>query len=272
MTIPSIDILHKVVAVAKEAGSFIRKESESFDRDAVEHKGFNDLVSYVDKTAEKIIVEGLKGVLPGAGFIAEEGTGEQNPEGPNWIIDPLDGTTNFVHGIPAFAVSIALYDAGELTLGVVYEVIGDECFSALKGSGAWLNDKPIRVSQAARLESGLIATGFPYAKFDHMPQYLDVLTEFMRSTHGVRRIGSAAIDLAYTACGRFEGFFEYGLKPWDVAAGILLVKEAGGELSDFTGGDQYLFGGQIVAANALHNDILSVIRKQWPEDETRMKS
>ncbi|MGB3181354.1 MAG: inositol monophosphatase family protein [Cyclobacteriaceae bacterium] len=269
MKAPSQDILDKVIAVAKEAGAFIRKEREHFDRDDVEHKGFNDLVSYVDKTAEKMIVDGLRDLLPEAGFIAEEGTGSKNAEGLNWIIDPLDGTTNFVHGVPAYAVSIALHDGNELTLGVVYEVSGDECFSAVKGGGTWLNGKQVSVSKATELSASLIATGFPYAEFDHMPQYMDVLTTFMRSTHGLRRIGSAATDLAYTACGRFEGFFEYGLKPWDVAAGILLVQEAGGTVSDFGGKNDYLFGGEIVAGSGLHAEVLSVVMSHWPKNETK---
>lgn len=263
------DTLQQVIAVAKKAGAFMREEARGFTRQAVEHKGFNDLVSYVDKTSEKMIVEGLAGVLPEAGFLAEEGTGERSEGGLNWIIDPLDGTTNFVHGIPAFAVSIALHDGDNLLLGVVYEVMGDECFSALKGQGAWLNEQPMAVSPADKLSASLLATGFPYSEFDHMPQYLDVLTTFMRQTHGVRRIGSAAIDLAYTACGRFEGFFEYGLKPWDVAAGILLVQEAGGRVTDFKGGGDYLFGGEILAANTVHADMLSVIREHWPANETK---
>jgi myo-inositol-1(or 4)-monophosphatase len=202
-------------------------------------------------------------MLPGSGFIAEEGTSTKKSDTYNWIIDPLDGTTNFSHGVPVFAVSIALMKRNELVLGVVYEINRDECFHAVKGQGAFLNHVSIKVSPVQTIDKALLATGFPYYNFDQMKQYLAILDEFMKGTHGLRRMGSAAVDLAYTACGRFEGFFEYNLQPWDVAAGALIVKEAGGLVTDFSGGNDFLFGRQIVAGNQVQPDILKMIKQHW---------
>jgi len=228
-------------------------------------KGFNDLVSYVDKEAEKKIVSGCREILPESGFITEEGTTEKaSGESYIWIIDPLDGTTNFVHGLPAYCVSIALLLNGELLLGAVYEPNRDELFHAIRGEGAWCNEERIFVSERKRLADSLLATGFPYHDFGKMETYLHILNDFMQTTHGLRRIGSAAIDLVYTACGRFEGFFEYNLNAWDVAAGALIVREAGGIVSDFKGGDEYLFGRQLIAATPLvHQGMLETIGKRW---------
>ncbi|MEM6297505.1 MAG: inositol monophosphatase family protein [Bacteroidota bacterium] len=242
-------LIQEVIALTHLTAKFIRTEYEGFDRNQVEVKSTNSLVSYVDKKAEKQLVTGLRDLLPEAGFIAEEGTGEPNPEGYNWIVDPLDGTTNFVHGIPTFSISIALIDQDEnILLGVVHEVMRDETFHAIQNGGAFLNGKPIRVSDAENLSKGLIATGFPYASFARVDEYLDILKSFMQHSHGIRRIGSAAVDLAYVACGRFEGFFEYGLNSWDVAAGILLVREAGGSVTDFSGNNQAISGKEILAS------------------------
>ena len=171
----------------------------------MEHKGLHDMVSYVDQETEKQLVAGLRELLPEAGFITEEGTAAKaRTEEYNWIIDPLDGTTNFMHGLPVYSVSVALMHRDELVVGVVYEVISDECFRAALGGGAFCNEQPIHVSAAANLNKSLIATGFPYNKFDQMDAYLKMLGAFMQSTHGVRRLGSAAVDLAYVAAGRFE--------------------------------------------------------------------
>ncbi|WP_026956107.1 inositol monophosphatase family protein [Algoriphagus vanfongensis] len=258
------ELLDQTILVAKEAGAFIRKEREHFDMDAVEHKGFNDLVSYVDKEAEQIIVDGLCKVLPEAGFITEEGTNTTRTEHLNWIIDPLDGTTNFIHGIPVFSVSIALIDEQDLVLGVVYEVNLDECFYASKGGGAFCNGKPIHVSKAPDLSASLIATGFPYYNFDLIDRYLATLKSLMQTTHGLRRFGSAAVDLAYVASGRAEGFFEYNLNSYDVAGGAIIVQEAGGTVTDFSGGKDFVFGRQIVATNGnIHHEILAELDKVW---------
>lgn len=241
-------ILQQVVRISREAGAFIRDQRNSFEQKHIVQKGLNDLVSYVDLECEKRLVENLRQVLPGCGFITEENTATQRAD-YNWIIDPLDGTTNFIHGIPCFAVSIALEHNSEIILGVVYEVNRDECFSAIAGGGAELNGKTISVSACSSLSESLIATGFPIYNFSKQDQYLAVLKELMKTTRGIRRIGSAASDLCYLACGRVDAFFEYNLNPWDVAAGALIVTEAGGNVSDFNGREDWLFGKEIVAAN-----------------------
>lgn len=256
-------LLQEVIVLVKEVGEFIRSEAQNFDESKIEYKGKNDLVSYVDKEAEKRLVQGLDELLPGSGFIAEEGTSKHQSDTYNWIIDPLDGTTNFTHGLPIFAISVALVKRKELSLGIVYDVMKDECFHATKGNGAYLNHVPIHVSQVKSLEKSLLATGFPYYNFDQMKQYLSILDECMQQTHGLRRMGSAAIDLVYTACGRFEGFFEYNLNAWDVAAGALIVQEAGGKVTDFKGGGDFLFGREIVAGSAVQPQMLKLIQKHW---------
>lgn len=257
-------LCQQTIEISKEAGAFIKQEAATFDRSKIEKKGFNDLVSYVDKHAEELLVKGLKKILPEAGFITEEGTETIRQEQYNWIIDPLDGTTNFTHGLEHYAVSVGLMENQEIVLGVIYNPAHDECYYAYKDGGAYLNGKPIKVSDAPALEDSLIATGFPYHDFNLTQQYLQVLGSFMGKSHGVRRIGSAALDLAYVAAGRCEGFFEYNLNPWDVAAGIVIVKEAGGHLSKFTKGGDYLFGREIVASNKnIHKEMLDTIEEFW---------
>ncbi len=256
-------ILPHVVRTAKSAGAFIKKERETFSYKKVEVKGLNDLVSYVDKTAEEIIVKELKEIVPEAGFLVEENSANEKKE-YNWIVDPLDGTTNFVHGVPCYAVSIALEHKGEIILGVVYEVSRNECFSAVRGCGAFLNNNPIKVSANKTLKDSLIATGFPIYNFTKLDNYLEALKFFMQNTHGVRRIGAAAADLCYLASGRVDAFFEYNLNPWDVAAGALIIKEAGGTVTDFSGGDNWLYGKEIVCTNNLVKDeFFEVIRRRF---------
>jgi myo-inositol-1(or 4)-monophosphatase len=220
------------------------------------------MVSYVDKTAEIALVKGLRILLPEAGFVTEEKTATIAGEQYDWIIDPLDGTTNFIHGLPTYAISIALQCDGELVLGVVYEINRDECFSAWKNGGAYLNDKQISVSKASAIENTLLATGFPYYEFGRLDAYLAVLKELMQRCHGVRRIGSAAIDLAYVACGRFDGYFEFNLNSYDVAAGIVLVREAGGQVFDFTGGNNSIERREMLATNGLISDELLLILEE----------
>lgn len=256
---------HTVAGLAYEVGAFIRQEAATFDRSKIEIKGLNDLVSYVDKSAEERLVAALKKALPEAGFIAEEGTAQDDGQPYLWVIDPLDGTTNFTHGLPPFAISVALLHEKKPVLGVVYEIGADEMFTAVKGEGAFLNGEPIRIAPAQRLGEALMATGFPYHEFAWMEDYLRVMKGFMQKTQGLRRFGSAATDLAYLACGRFHGFFEKGLKPWDVAAGVLLVQEAGGTVTDFRGGENYLFGQEILAGNSLHSQMLEIIAVNWPQ-------
>ncbi|RSK48054.1 inositol monophosphatase family protein [Hymenobacter rigui] len=262
-------ISFQLAAVTRHAGQFIRQEAATFNRSHIELKGVHDLVSYVDKETEKLLVAGLREVLPEAGFITEEGTeGADRAEEYNWVIDPLDGTTNFVHGLPVYCVSVGLVKGNELVAGVVYEVVRDECFRAAKGAGAFCNELPIHVSDVPDLNNSLIATGFPYTKFELMNDYLQVLGSFMRRSHGVRRIGSAAADLAYVAAGRFEGFFEFNLNSYDVAAGILLVREAGGRVTEFLQDGDPLSGRQVVASNGLvHQEMQDTIREFWHEQE-----
>jgi len=256
-------ILTNTKALVLEVGDFIRQESKNFSTSNIEHKGFNDLVSYVDKSAEKQLVDGCTKILPQAGFIAEEGTSDKTGETYNWIIDPLDGTTNFTHGLPVYAISLALIQGDEIILGIVYEINRDECFYAIRGEKAFLNEKEISVSKAGHLKHSLLATGFPYYDFDQMNTYLQILNDFMQKTHGLRRMGSAAVDLAYVACGRFEGFFEYNLNAWDVAAGAFIVQQAGGTVTDFKGGNDYIFGREIMAACSIHEEMLEVIQNRW---------
>ena len=262
-TMELINITEAAITLIREVGKYIRSEAKKFDYNLVEEKGLNDLVSYVDKTAEQLLVDGLSKILPEAGFITEEGTAGHSSELYKWIIDPLDGTTNFTHGLPVYAISVALMERDELIAGIVYEINKDEMFHATKNGGAWLNNDRISVSGRAKLSESLLATGFPYYNFDQMEAYLKVLNEFMQTTHGLRRMGSAAVDLAYVACGRFEGFFEYNLNAWDVAAGCLLVKEAGGDVIDFKTGNNFLFGKEIIAGGKVIGEMQSVIDKYW---------
>jgi len=254
------EITQKIETAARETAAFILEESKEFDITRTEIKGHNDFVSYVDKGAEKMLVERLSLVIPEAGFITEEGTIKKSGIKYCWVIDPLDGTTNFLHGLHPYAISIGLMENDEAVAGVVYEVKGNEIFKAWRDGGAWLNNNAIHVSKAPKLSDSLVATGFPYIDFNRLEAYMNCLTHLCKHTHGIRRLGSAAIDLAYVACGRFEVFYEYGLKPWDVAAGILLVREAGGRVTDFSGNDNNVKGEEILAANSsVYPEVLEII-------------
>ncbi|SHI42088.1 myo-inositol-1(or 4)-monophosphatase [Hymenobacter daecheongensis DSM 21074] len=261
---------HQVADVARRAGQFIRQEAATFDRGRIQHKGLHDMVSYVDQEAEKMLVAGLRELLPQAGFITEEGTTGADSQATSvgtaltWIIDPLDGTTNFIHGLPCYSVSVALMEGPELVIGVVYEVNLDECFRAVRGGGAFCNEQPIRVSAAPALSQSLIATGFPYSNFHRVDDYLSILKQFMSSTNGIRRVGSAAVDLAWTAAGRFDGYFEFNINSYDVAAGILLVREAGGHVTQFLHDGDPIFGREVLASNGtLHAEMQGVIGEFW---------
>jgi myo-inositol-1(or 4)-monophosphatase len=255
----------EVVRICQQVGAFIRQEAQAFDRSRIEFKqSFNNLVSYVDKEAEIQLIRELRKILPESGFLAEEGTNNSEEKLEyEWIIDPLDGTTNFMHGLPVFAISVALARHDQVMLGVVYEVTRDECFHAVKGHPAYCNTKPIQVSGVRSLQESLLATGFPYYHQDKRDDYLNIIKIFLEQTHGIRRLGSAAIDLAYVACGRMDGFFEYNLNAWDVAAGTLIVQQAGGTVSDFRGGANFLHGGQLIAAGAVHPQMLEIIQRSW---------
>jgi myo-inositol-1(or 4)-monophosphatase len=250
----------EIETVARAAAEFIIKESAVFNIKSAETKGLNNFVTYVDKGSEAMLVEGLAPLIPEAGFIAEERTVEKRGERYNWVIDPLDGTTNFLHGVPPYAISIGLMEDDNVVAGVVHEVGGDETFTTWKDGGSWLNGKRIHVSETAKLSDSLIATGFPYNLFDRLAPYMSLLTYLVKHSHGVRRLGSASIDLAYVAAGRFDLFFEYDLKHWDVAAGMLLVREAGGRFSDFSGKTESLTGDETLASNAqVYNEALDII-------------
>jgi myo-inositol-1(or 4)-monophosphatase len=238
-----------VTQTAREAGSFIKSLHGRIDQAHVEVKGLNDFVTKVDKASEKLIIDQLSKLLPGSSFLAEEETVKNTHAEYVWVIDPLDGTTNFIHGLPCYCVSIGLLKNNEPIAGVIFEVNQDECFYAWKDGGAYLNGERINVSQRKTLKDSLLITGFPYYDYSLLDQYMDLFRYFMQHSHGLRRLGSAAADLAYIACGRSEAFYEYSLKPWDVAAGIIIVKEAGGVVSDFAGGGNYLYGQEIIASN-----------------------
>ncbi len=259
-------LCREVVLLAKEAGGFIRIEAGKFRADRIEFKGLNDMVSYVDKTSEEMIVAKLQQLLPEAGFITEEKTVVKTASQYNWVIDPLDGTTNFIHGLPVYSVSIALKEYEELVLGVVYEINQDECFYAWKDAPAYLNGKEIHVSDKPTIADSLIATGFPYYNFEKADAYLNLFKDLMQSCQGLRRLGSAAVDLAYTACGRFDAYYEYNLNDYDMAAGIIIVKQAGGKVFDFSGGDNMLKSRDVIATNGkvsqeLLNKVLFAFRK-----------
>lgn len=232
--------------------------------DEVSLKSLNNLVTEVDKSIEKFLVTGLRNILPSSTFLTEEQTIETTEGEYQWIIDPIDGTTNFVHGVPAYAISIALRHNAEIVFGIVHEVNRNEQFWAIKGEGAFLNDTKISVTDTKHLKNSLIATGFPYDEFDREEAYWKALKSFTHQTRGIRRLGSAAVDLCYVACGRFDCFFEYSLSPWDVAGGALIVTEAGGQITDFSGKDQWLFGKEIVASNKfLHKAALNIITEHF---------
>jgi myo-inositol-1(or 4)-monophosphatase len=252
----------EIEKIAYETGAYILKESEGFDIKKSESKGLHDFVSYVDKGSEEMLVDKLSNLLPEAGFITEEGTSEKKGLKYCWVIDPLDGTTNFLHGIHPYAISIALLEYDKVIAGVIHEAGGKEMFVAWKNGGAWLNNQPIHVSEATKIFDSLVATGFPYKDFNRLSPYMDCLTWFCKNSQGVRRLGSAAIDLAYVACGKFEVFFEYGLNHWDVAAGILLVREAGGKVSDFSGSENSIDGKEIIAANSsVFSEVQEIVSK-----------
>lgn len=244
-------ICKKVCSLVAETGEFIQEESKKLTYDKIETKGYNNFVTYVDKTSEENLVRGLSLILPGSGFIAEEGAEMESKTQFRWIIDPLDGTTNYIHGLSPYSISVALMKGNAVILGVVLEVSMNECFYAWKDSKAFLNANEIHVTKVSSINDALIATGFPYYDFTRMKSYLESLNYFFIHSHGVRRLGSAAADLAYIACGRFEAFYEYSLNSWDVAAGSFIVKQAGGKVSDFYGSDNYIFGKEIIATNEL---------------------
>ena len=261
--IPELSKLEKnTISLCREVGAFIAGEQPKLISSDISAKGLHDYVTYVDKTSEKELIYGLSELLPGSAFLAEEGSVEHVSSEYTWIIDPLDGTTNYIHGLPVYSISVALQKAGRTILGIVLDIKSGECFHAQEGSGAYLNGKPIRVTDTSSLSESLLATGFPYNDFSRQEEYLRLFSELMRLSRGIRRYGSAAIDLAWVACGRFDGFWEYGLKPWDVAAGAYIAKQAGAACSDFTGNNNFLHGREIVCGNInIHRELLTTLKR-----------
>ena len=247
---------------ARKAGPRLRRDFNEVQHLQVSRKGPADFVSMADKRAEQTLVEELRKARPDWGFLLEEG-GEiaGDPAKPRWIIDPLDGTSNFLHGIPHFAISIAVEDpSGEVTTGLVYQPLTDESFWAEKGRGAWVQDQRLRVSSRRNLDDALIATGIPFKGHGDMAQWARIFGAVAPEVAGIRRFGSAALDLAWVAAGRYDGFWEAGLKDWDVAAGILLVREAGGFVTDFRGGDRQRERNEYLAANdAIHSKLHKLV-------------
>jgi myo-inositol-1(or 4)-monophosphatase len=265
--------LNIAVKAARRAGQIINRASHDLDLLKVETKQPNDFVTEVDRKAEAAIIETLREAYPQYGILAEEsgataakGSGDAEYQ---WIIDPLDGTTNFIHGLPQYAVSIALAKAGSVEQAVIFDPNRNELFTASKGAGAFLNERRIRVSKRAKLQDSLIGTGFPYRMFEHIDTYLAIFKELAQKTAGQRRPGAASLDLANVACGRYDGFWEFGLAPWDMAAGALLISEAGGLVSDMRGEATYLSSGNIIAGTPkVFAPLLNIIQERLPASVT----
>jgi myo-inositol-1(or 4)-monophosphatase len=261
--------LNIAVKAARRAGQIINRASNDLDLIQVTTKQPNDFVTEVDKAAEAAIIDTLRDAYPEYCILAEESGSSAGKGGSDseyqWIIDPLDGTTNFIHGMPQYAVSIALAKAGVIEQAVIFDPNRNELFTASKGGGAFLNERRIRVSRRNKLQDSLIGTGFPYRMFDHIDTYLAIFRELAQKTAGQRRPGAASLDLAYVACGRFDGFWEFGLSPWDMAAGVLLISEAGGLVSDMRGEASYLETGNLIAGTPkVFAPLLNLIQEKLP--------
>ena len=254
-------ILVKALPVIRQTADFIKSQVDNVSSKDIEEKELNSLVSFVDKEAEKILVNGLESLIEDCGFLTEEDTDDKSGKTYTWIIDPLDGTTNFLNKVPHFGVSVALQYKDEVVMGVVREVNSGEEWSALKGKGAYMDGSKIKVQQKP-FHDILVATGFPYSNDHDYEAYFGILKEWLTNTRGMRRLGSAALDLCYVACGRYGAYYEVTLNAWDVAAGALIAKEAGGIVSDFSGKSNYLFGREIIAASPhVYEDVLRIIQK-----------
>jgi myo-inositol-1(or 4)-monophosphatase len=255
-------MLNIAVKAARQAGNVIMRHLDRLDTLNIQTKARNDFVSEVDVRAEAEIIDIISKAYPDHAILAEE-SGTRSGSTYQWIIDPLDGTTNFLHGYTQFAVSIALSREGVLEHGVIFDPIRNEMFTAGRGRGAHLNDRRMRVSSVSRLENALLGTGFPFRAMTHLDPWLRMFRAMLLRTSGIRRAGSAALDLAHVACGRFDGFWELGLKPWDLAAGCLLIQEAGGLVTDLDDAQSFMESGNIIAANpVIHPQMLEIISKQ----------
>lgn len=253
------EVLSKIKPLIIEVGDYILEHKNDAQ---FENKAKNDLVTAIDKESERRLFNGLTKILPESGFIGEEQNSKSSENGYYWVVDPIDGTTNFIHGLPCFSISVALCKNEVPVLGLIYELNSKEYFSAAKNLGAFLNGEAIHVSKVKNVSNALVATGFPYRIFDKIESYVKLFTELMFQTHGIRRLGSAAVDLAYVACGRFDVFYEMHLNNYDVAAGIIIVEEAGGKVSDFYGENEHYNGRSIVASNNyIHHEFLKIIAR-----------
>jgi myo-inositol-1(or 4)-monophosphatase len=259
---PMINI---AVRAARNAGNVLLRYYDRLDSLTVTTKGQNEFVSEVDRAAEQVIIKTLRDAYPNHAILAEE-SGRSDGNEFQWVIDPLDGTTNYLHGFPQFSVSIALKHKGVLEHGVIYDPLREELFTASRGSGALLNDRRLRVSSCKGLTGALIGTGFPYRDQSHLDAYMGMFRDLIKDTAGLRRPGSAALDLAYVAAGRLDGFWELGLAEWDIAAGALIIQEAGGAVSDIQGGERYLESGNMIAGGIkTHTAILKTITPHLTE-------
>lgn len=253
-------ILNVAVKAARLAGKTISQNAYLVDRMEFDRKDSRDYVTEIDRQAEGQIVEVIRKAYPDHSIVAEEGSRVSGND-VQWIIDPLDGTTNYMHNVPQYSVSIAVRERDKLQHAVVFEPLSGELYTASRGRGAHLNDRRIRASKTHRLEHCLIGTGFPFRETDQVDAWIRVFKELAKKTSGIRRPGSAALDLAYVAAGRYDGFWESGLKSWDMAAGVLLIEEAGGMVSDFEGGKRYLDTGQVIAANhEIFEELQDIVR------------
>jgi len=246
------------IEIIRKTADYIKKARLKLDETGISYKDDQSLVTSIDVGSEERLASALQSLLSGSTILAEEKHNSDPKTDFMWIIDPIDGTTNFVHNFPMYCISVALWHNGKIVMGIVYDIPGDECFWTHSESGlVYRNDRAIRVSQVKTLNESLLATGFPSSAFDRMDEFVAHFKYFMTHTHGIRRLGSAALDLAYVACGRLDGFFEYHLKPWDVAAGAYLVQKAGGNVTDFSGGNNFLYGGEMLASNNwIHREFL----------------
>jgi len=255
-------MLHTAVKAARKAGTIITRASRDLENVSVTTKRQKDFVTEVDKAAEEAVIATLKAAYPGHAILAEE-SGASGESEYTWVIDPLDGTTNFIHGFPQYAVSIGLLHKGAPTQAVVYDPNRNELFTASKGRGAFLNERRMRVSRRTHLDDALIGTGFPFRDIGRLEEYVRMFRQLTHKTVGIRRPGAAALDLAYVAAGRLDGFWEIGLSAWDMAAGALLILEAGGLIGDFDGEDRYLENGEVVAgAPKIFAQLLAVIQSE----------
>lgn len=260
-------LLKDVCSLAREAGCFLREEQQRFRREAIVEKHSHDYVSYVDKESERMIVERLHTILPEAGFITEEGSASYQDEPYCWVVDPLDGTTNFIHGTMPYCVSIALRTKDELLLGVVYEPSLDECFSAIQGGGAFLNGRSLHVSGVTSLEQAFLITELPYNSTQYAATGLHLIHSLYGKVAGLRMNGSAALAICYVAAGRIDGWLEAFIGEWDFSAAALIVQEAGGRVTNFLGADYYLDGHHIIATNGhIHSSLQQLVMQVPPKD------